>query len=87
LVTEIKRKAGTGTRVTTTVTNDTFQLVATFSSADTLSGSSNVTEVGMFNDAAAGTMLMRQVFTAIPCNWDIGDTLEMTIKGQMKQGA
>lgn len=87
LQTEVKRKAGTGTRVTTTVTDDTAQLVTTFSSADTLSGTQNITEVGVFNAAAAGVMLMRQVFTAESINWDAGDTFEITVKVQCKQGA
>ena len=86
LVTEIKRKAGTGSRVTTTVTNDTAQLVTTFSSADTLSGTSAVTESGVFNAATAGTMLCRQVFSALNINWDAGDTLQVTWKVQVKQG-
>lgn len=84
---EVKRKAGTGTRVETDVANDTAQLVATFAAADTLSGIDNITEVGMLNAAADGDLLMRQTFTAIPCNWDTGDTLEMTVKVQVKQGA
>ena len=87
LQTEKKRKAGTGTRITTTVTNDTAKLVATFSSADGLSGTDQITEVGMFNDASAGVMVMRQTFTAIPCGWTGGDTLEMTVTVQCKQGA
>jgi hypothetical protein len=86
LVTEIKRKAGTGTRVTTSVTNDTANLTTTFSSADGLSGTSSVTEVGMFNASTGGTMLMRAVFTALAINWDAGDTLQVTVKIQAKQG-
>lgn len=84
---EEKRKAGTGTRVTTTVANDTAQIVASFSSTDTLSGVDNITEVGMFTLVAGGVMVMRQTFTAIPCDWDAGDTLEMTVRIQAKQGA
>jgi hypothetical protein len=86
LVTEIKRKAGTGTRVTTSVTNDTANLTTTFSSADGLTGTSSVTEVGMFNASTGGTMLMRAVFTALAINWDAGDTLQVTVKIQAKQG-
>jgi len=85
LANEIKRKAGTGTRVTTTVTNDTAQLVAVFSSADGLSGTSSVTESGVFNASTGGTMLCRQVFTAVNVNWDAGDTLQITWKIQVKQ--
>jgi hypothetical protein len=73
LVTEIKRKAATGTQVTTTVTNDTAQLVTTFSSADDLTGTSAVTESGVFNASTGGTMLCRQVFSALNINWDAGE--------------
>ncbi|GAI95792.1 unnamed protein product, partial [marine sediment metagenome] len=38
LGTPVKRKAGTGTRQTTAVANDTSQIVVTFAAADTLSG-------------------------------------------------
>ena len=86
LITEIKRKAGTGSRVTTLVTNDTHQLVTTFSSADGLSGSSTVTESGEFNQSTGGTMLDRQTFSALNINWDAGDTLQVTWKVQVKQG-
>jgi hypothetical protein len=87
LQTPVKRKAGTGTRQTTTFTNDTAQLVATFSSADGLSGSSAIAEAGVFNASTAGTMLFRKIFTAKTVNWNDGDTLEVTAKCQMKQGA
>jgi len=83
----VKRKAGVGTRVTTVFTNDTAQLVTTFSSADTLSGSHNIAEAGVFTALTAGVMLFRKVFTAKTVDWDAGDTLEVTAKCQMKQGA
>lgn len=82
----LKRKAGTGTRVTTSVTNDTAQLVATFSSADGLSGTSTICEVGMFNAATAGTMLFRKVVPGVTVNWDAGEQLAVTLKCQIKQG-
>ena len=86
------RLAGVGTRETTTVTNDTAQLVVTFSQAnDTgLTGTDAITEVGMFWASGAGTdvMLLRQVYSpADNCNWDSGDTLQITVKVQVKQGA
>jgi len=87
LQTPVKRKAGTGTRVTTTFTNDTAQLVATFAAADTLSGSQAIAEAGVFNAASGGIMLFRKIFTAKTVNWDDGDSLEVTAKCQMKQGA
>jgi len=85
LVNEIKRKAATGTRVTTSVTNDTAQLVTTFSSADGLTGTSAVTESGVFNASTGGTMIARQVFSALNINWDAGDTLQVTWRIQVKQ--
>jgi len=86
LVSEISRKAGTGSRVTTSVTNDTAQLQAQFSSADGLSGTSAVTESGVFNASSGGTMLCRQTFSALNIDWDAGDTLTVTWKIQVKQG-
>ena len=73
LANEIKRKGATGSRVTTVVTNDTAQYVTTFSSADGLSGTSAVTESGVFNASTGGTMLCRQVFSALNINWDAGE--------------
>lgn len=87
LETPVKRKAGTGTRETTTFTNDTSKLVATFSKDDTLSGTSNISEIGVFTAESAGVMLFRKTFTAKSVNWDDGDTLEATATCQMKQGA
>jgi len=87
LQTEKARKAGVGTLITTTVTNDTAKLIYTFSSADGLSGTDQITEVGIFTLVSGGVMGMRQTFTAIPCNWTGGDTLEMTVTVQAKQGA
>ena len=87
LITPVKRKAGTGTRVTTTVANDTAQLVVTFAAADTLSGTDAITESGVFNAAAAGTMFCRQTFAVQNIDWDAGDTYAVTWKVQAKQGA
>jgi hypothetical protein len=85
------RQHATGTRITTTQTNDTAQLVAVFSQAidATLTGTNDqITEVGLFYDAAGVTvsMLWRQTFSAEPMNWPAGDTLTFTCKTQMKQG-
>lgn len=51
----LERAAATVSRVTTTVTNDTLQLVKTWTS----SASHTVEEVGIFNASSAGTMLAR----------------------------
>jgi len=68
------RAAGTGTRVTTTVAYDTSQIVKAFS----VTGTVAVTESGVFNAGAAGTLLCRQTFSAI--NVANGDTLQITWK-------
>ena len=87
LIASVKRKAAVGTQVTTTQTNDTAQLVITFSSADSLSGTAAIVEAGIFTAASAGNMLFRKIFAAKSCDWDAGDTLEVTAKCQVKQGA
>lgn len=51
--TGLSRASGTVTRITTTVTNDTYQISKTF----TATGSKTVEEVGIFNASSAGTML------------------------------
>ncbi len=66
-----------GSRVTTVVANDTAQLVTTF----TFTGSLAITEEGIFNAAAAGTMLASQTFAAL--NVVDGDTLTITHKIQI----
>ncbi|GAI92335.1 unnamed protein product [marine sediment metagenome] len=87
LETPVKRKAGTGTRVTTTETDDTAQIVVTFAAADTLSGTHAITESGVMNADVAGTMACRQTFAVQNINWDAGDTYQVTWKVQAKQGA
>lgn len=67
-------KAATVSLVTTDVTNDTAQLVATFSFTATLA----ITESGVFNAASTGTLLCRQTFSAI--NVVSGDSLQVTWK-------
>ena len=79
LVTETHREAGTGTRVMTTVANDTAQLVATFSG---YSGTEAITEIGKFNAVSGGDMQMRQTFAAFNMDWDQGDNLGATVKVQ-----
>jgi len=72
-----ERTAGTGTRVTTSVANDTAQLVVTF----TFTGSFAVTESGVLNAGVAGVLLSRQTFGAI--NVVSGDSIEVTWKIQV----
>jgi len=80
---EVKRKTATVTQVTTTITDDTARLEATFSSADALSGTMNISEAGIFNLATAGDLLARKVFAAVPVDWDAGDTLTIRYFVQM----
>lgn len=70
----LARVLATLSRTTTTVTNDTAQWVTTF----TATGSKAVTESGVLNAGAAGTLLCRQVFSAI--NVINNDQLQVTWK-------
>lgn len=91
LQTSVKIVAVTPTLATNSSTNDTLQLVHTFSAAnDSLSGTSAIDEIGVFNGTVNGTskMLLRQQYTpADNCNWTAGDTLAVTVKVVIKQGA
>lgn len=70
----LSRAQGTTSLVTTTQTNDTAQVTETFS----VTGSSAVTEAGLLNASSSGTLLARQVFSAI--NVVSGDSLQITWK-------
>lgn len=72
----LARVNATASRVTTSVTNDTAQLVTTF----TVTGTKAVTEAGILNASSVGTLLCRQVFTAV--NVVNGDSLQLTYKVQ-----
>lgn len=67
----LARAAATASRTTTTVANDTAKLSKTW----TVTGTKAVTEVGALNAGAAGTLLGRQVFTAV--NVNNGDSLQI----------
>jgi len=81
---ETHREAGTGSRETTTVTNDTAVLTATFSG---YAGTEAVTESGAFTAATGGIMACRQTFDPLNINWGAGDSLQVTWKIQTKQAA
>lgn len=72
--TGLQRAAATVSRVTTTQTNDTLQLLKQFTST----GTKTVEEVGAFNAASSGTMLGRALTTSRALL--NGDTLTMTYK-------
>jgi hypothetical protein len=75
LQSEIKRKAASVTQITTTITGDTAKLEAEFSSADGLSGTSTVSETGIFNALTGGILLARKTFPGVTLNWDLGDSI------------
>ncbi len=70
----LSRANGSVSLVTTSVTNDTAQVVVTY----TVTGSAAVTESGLLNASSGGTLLARQVFSAI--NVVNGDSLQITWK-------
>jgi hypothetical protein len=91
LLGEETRAAATGTRVTTTQTDDTAQLVYIFASGKpaglngTSTGTQAIDESGVFNSPTAGNlqMLCRQTFGALNIDWDGGDSLQITWKVQV----
>lgn len=68
----LARVNATASRVTTSVTNDTARLTTTF----TVTGTKAVAEAGILNAGSGGTLLSRQVFTAV--NVVNGDSLQLT---------
>jgi len=71
------RQAAVVSRVQTDVTNDTAQWVTTFAFVAT----TTITEVGIFNAAAAGHMLAGQTFAVI--NVASGDSLQIVYKADV----
>lgn len=70
------RTDGVASRVTTTVTNDTYQVVGTIVSLSTQS----IDEVGVFDAITAGNLFVLADFAAIPLEED--DSIQFTIKVQ-----
>jgi hypothetical protein len=68
------RTTGTLSQVTTTVTNDTYQVAGTI----TATGTRAITEVGVFDAAAAGNMDIYGDFSVV--NLASGDSISFTIK-------
>jgi hypothetical protein len=89
LQTEVKRKVGTASQQTTTVTNDTSQWDTTFSSSDSLSGTTAITEVGILNASSGGTLLVHFASSTVmaTCTWANGDTFEVIVKIKSEQGS
>lgn len=68
----LARANATASRTTTDVSNDTARLQQTFS----VTGTKAVTESGVLNAGASGTLLAREVFSAV--NVINGDSLQVT---------
>lgn len=71
----LSRAVATVTQVTTTVTDDTLQLLKAFS----VTGTQIITEVGVFNAASSGTMLARTILSPSKSVGN-GDTYTLTYK-------
>jgi len=77
LTTEVEtRTSGTPTRVTTTVTNDTLQVVGTI----TMTANRALTEVGLFDASSAGSALILSGISVI--NLLTGDSIQLTFRLQ-----
>lgn len=77
LSTEVEtRTSGTGSRVTTSVTNDTHQNVGTVTATATRA----VDEMGQFDASSAGNMYLSSTFAVV--NLSSGDSIQFTNKVQ-----
>jgi hypothetical protein len=65
---------GTSTRQTTTVTNDTYQVIGT----RTATGAGTVTNAGLFDAASGGNLFLKGDFSGI--GLASGDSIAFTIK-------
>jgi hypothetical protein len=65
---------GVSTRQTTTVTNDTYQVVGT----RTATGAGTVTNAGLFDAASGGNLFLKGDFTSI--GLASGDSIQFTVK-------
>lgn len=70
------RTNGTASRVTTTVTNDTYQVVGTITSLS----NQTITNAGLFDAAAAGNLFLKGDFTGVALLTN--DAIQFTIKTQ-----
>lgn len=71
------RVAGTSTQETTSVTNDTYQVIGTLTCAG---AGKTITNAGLFDAITTGNLYMKGDFTGIPLN--IGDAIQFTMSVQ-----
>ncbi|MFA7239363.1 MAG: hypothetical protein WC091_04565 [Sulfuricellaceae bacterium] len=69
------RVAGISSQATTTVANDTYQVVGTMTVAG---ASKTITNVGLFDATSAGNVLVKSNFTGIALN--VGESIQFTQK-------
>lgn len=75
LFTEVEtRTSGTSTQQTTTVTNDTYQVVGTITATATRA----ITNAGLLDASTAGNLFVKGDFATI--NLATGDSIQFTIK-------
>jgi len=70
------RVSGTSTQVTTTTTNDTYQVVGTQTAGGTLA----ITNAGLFDALTVGNLFVKGDFSTI--NLSSGDSIQFTFKTQ-----
>ena len=72
------RATGTASQVTTSVTNDTFQVVGTLTAGSTLA----ITNAGLFDNATVGSgnLFVKGDFSTV--NLNSGDSIQFTVKTQ-----
>ena len=77
LFTEVlPRVSGTTSQVTTSTTNDTYQVVGT----QTAGTSETITNAGLFDASTSGNLFVKGDFTGVPLN--SGDSISFTFKVQ-----
>ena len=70
------RTTGTASQVTTSVTNDTYQVVGTLTSGTT----QTITNAGVFDAVSSGNLFVKGDFTGLALN--SGDSIQFTFKVQ-----
>jgi hypothetical protein len=70
------RVSGTSTRVTTSQTNDTYQVVGTL----TADASKTITNAGLFDASTSGNLFVKGDFTGVALA--LGESIQFTIKVQ-----
>lgn len=70
------RVSGTSSQVTTSVTNDTYQVVGTQTAGGTLA----ITNAGLFDASTVGNLFVKGDFSTI--NLSSGDSIQFTFKTQ-----